>query len=526
MSPKKIQNLIGYLRQSRSHEDSISEDLQKQTIENWAALHGHIVTFLSIDSNKSGKNLKRPSMQEALGLLAAGKYDGIVAAKLDRFSRNVGDLGTLIKLAESQRWNLIAIDLGVDTSTSNGKMIAQMLGVLAEWELDRRREGWKETRANAVDRGVHVAKIPFGYERGEDGALVPDENGPLVTELFARRARGETYDSLAKWLTDEGATKRYSDTPWQVQDVSKILLGNNGRSSDVYLGHLREYEIIRDEGTNKVVDRVLRNEKLNAHPALTDEETFWRVQAGVTKKKASEGKGHPLMGVVKCAACGGTISKSWTDSEHRHSTYRCRNRACTNQASVSGEVLEPFVFWAVAERATYIVNEPSEANAALDAAREVEAEAVAARDTFDLTWEQRGVDPVDAAVIRGTLTRKIEDARKAVTEIPLVATDWRSAVRKAAEEWNTFFKGDVLDPEQGVREVEATFTDGIPAWAIRELLELASGPNTQSELLETARDIVLQTVKKIEVVGKSATVKSRKQETPEQVAARVIVEEA
>ena len=49
-----------------------------------------------VDAGESGKSLDRPGIQEALDRLDRREADGIVVAKLDRLSRNVGDWNWLI----------------------------------------------------------------------------------------------------------------------------------------------------------------------------------------------------------------------------------------------------------------------------------------------------------------------------------------------------------------------------------------------------------------------------------------------
>lgn len=88
--------------------------------------------------------------------------------------------------AKAEGWNLIAIDLGVDLSTSNGKLVAQLLGVVAEWELDRRREGFEISRADAIARSVHIGPVPAGYSKAEDRTLEPNEYAPAKSTTPCR----------------------------------------------------------------------------------------------------------------------------------------------------------------------------------------------------------------------------------------------------------------------------------------------------------------------------------------------------
>jgi len=52
-----------------------------------------------------------------LAALAAGDADALVIAKLDRLSRSLLDFSELPERLRREGWQLIALDLGVDTST-------------------------------------------------------------------------------------------------------------------------------------------------------------------------------------------------------------------------------------------------------------------------------------------------------------------------------------------------------------------------------------------------------------------------
>ncbi len=217
MAPKtvpssKTKPYIGYVRRSQDNGSGVSEEQQRAAITGWAALNGHEVKFLPPDLDESGKNLKRPSMTKAREMVNAGKAAGIVAAKLDRITRNVGDLMGLLREAKDGDWNLVACDLGLDLSTKNGKLVATQLGAVAEWILDNQTEGLNESRRGAVRNGVHGSTTPpYGYEfstRGvrRDGkkqrgklVIVPEE-AAKVREAFEARADNHSWREVMNIL--------------------------------------------------------------------------------------------------------------------------------------------------------------------------------------------------------------------------------------------------------------------------------------------------------------------------------------
>jgi len=114
--------VIGYLRVStREQADSgLGLDAQRRTISDEADRRGWEVEWL-VDDGRSARNLNRPALVEALALLKRGNAEALVVAKLDRLSRSVSDFAAVLATASKQRWAVVALDLGVDTSHPSGR---------------------------------------------------------------------------------------------------------------------------------------------------------------------------------------------------------------------------------------------------------------------------------------------------------------------------------------------------------------------------------------------------------------------
>src|SRR5438128_9801180 len=110
---------IGYIRQSKEKEGGLSPETQRAAIEHWAQTPGkeREVEFLPPDLDKSGTNLDRPSMQEALRRVRAKEAEGIVVSKLDRLTRSLTDLYALLDEANQNGWKVYALDSDVDFNT-------------------------------------------------------------------------------------------------------------------------------------------------------------------------------------------------------------------------------------------------------------------------------------------------------------------------------------------------------------------------------------------------------------------------
>ncbi len=333
--------LLGYIRVSRvgarEGESFQAPEQQREAITAYAKAHGHEVKFLDPDLDETGSKLDRPSMQKALETVADGKADGIIAARLDRLTRSVGDLGTLLRTSAAEGWNLIAVDMGLDASTSNGKLVWNMLASIAEWELDRRRDGWSTSRANAIERGVHIGPAPAGYSRSKSGRLEPNEHAPAVGLAFEARAGGASWTQVKRLLEDAGVPTCYGRTQWSVGAVSKVL------ASEAYLGVVRSGEYRLED----------------AHPALVSRAVFKAVAArretrAVTRSAKDGVPAEPrlLAGLLRCAACERRLSVDWMKrpSGEQYPFYRCRNRDCKARPTIGAVKIEQQIEQVLRER--------------------------------------------------------------------------------------------------------------------------------------------------------------------------------
>ena len=105
-----------------------------------------------VTDRESGRGLERPGLAYAMEQIAEGKARGLVVSDLRRLSRSIVDLGRLMEWFRDAGAGLVALDLGVDTSTPAGHEVAATLITLGDWERERiarrTRSGLAEVRAS------------------------------------------------------------------------------------------------------------------------------------------------------------------------------------------------------------------------------------------------------------------------------------------------------------------------------------------------------------------------------------------
>lgn len=199
--------MIGYLRVSTEEQATSGLGLQAQrdTIQRYADAHGWGVVWY-VDEGLSAKSLARPQLQDALARLHVipkrRDVDGIVVAKLDRLSRSVHDFSGILKLAATRKWAVVAIDLGVDTSTPTGKLVANVMMSVAEWEREVIGERTSAAMQAAKRAGRHMGRVSTLPPATGQRLLVLRATHTLAATAAALNTEGITTSSGATWTAN------------------------------------------------------------------------------------------------------------------------------------------------------------------------------------------------------------------------------------------------------------------------------------------------------------------------------------
>ncbi|MER7797613.1 recombinase family protein [Microbacterium sp. NPDC096154] len=199
--------MIGYLRVSTEEQatSGLGLEAQRDTIQRYAEAHGWDLLWYE-DAGLSAKSLNRPQLQAALDRLGAAPkrrdVDGIVVAKLDRLSRSVADFASVLELARARRWALVAIDLGVDTSTPTGELVANVMMSVAQWERRVIGERTSAAMQAAKRAGKHMGRVSALPQAAADRLLALRTTCTLRATADALNAEGFTTATGAAWTTN------------------------------------------------------------------------------------------------------------------------------------------------------------------------------------------------------------------------------------------------------------------------------------------------------------------------------------
>src|SRR5262245_59697350 len=144
-----------------------------------------IVAVYSDDA--SGATTDRPDLQKALRAARAGLFDTLLVYRVDRFSRSLRDLTTLLDDLADAEITFRSATEPFDTSTPVGRILVQMLGVFAEFEretiIDRVINGMERKAAKGLWTG---GARPFGYviDRSLDKPVPEPTERPTICTIF------------------------------------------------------------------------------------------------------------------------------------------------------------------------------------------------------------------------------------------------------------------------------------------------------------------------------------------------------
>lgn len=181
-------------------------DRQERDLLEFAQKAGYEVVGIWKETASGAKN-DRVQRKKVMALAQRREINAILVTELTRWGRSTPDLqDTLLKL---QSWNVSIIaqtGLEFDLSTPQGRLIANFMCSLAEFERDLIRERIKSGLASAKARGKKI-----GRQLGQ--RLKSDKLAPKVIELLAQNY---SYRRIAKELdlsktTVADIAKRYKD---------------------------------------------------------------------------------------------------------------------------------------------------------------------------------------------------------------------------------------------------------------------------------------------------------------------------
>jgi len=131
-----MRSIALYLRVSKTRgQDTRS---QKPDLERWAAAQDAPVKWYT--DRFTGKTMDRPGWKDLEADIAAGRVSAVVCWRIDRLGRTARGLTALFDELQKRKVNLVSLKDGLDLSTPAGRLMANVLASVSQFETEVRAE--------------------------------------------------------------------------------------------------------------------------------------------------------------------------------------------------------------------------------------------------------------------------------------------------------------------------------------------------------------------------------------------------
>lgn len=332
--------------------DSNSIVHQKEMLERYCKDNGYTNYKFYVDDGFSGTNFERPDFKRMIADVEAGKIKRVIVKDLSRFGRDYLQVGMFTEVLFAQHdVHFVAISNGVDSQKGENDL-TPFVNLFNEWyarDCSRKQRAVQRMKGTSGKR--LSTQIPYGYLKGEDGHLIPDEETAWVVKLiFDLCIQGYGPTQIANELTRRniptpgtmdyrrtGNARHYSpetECVWCGRTIADFF------TQKAYIGHTvnfrtysKSYKLKKRLPTPEDQQVVYEN----THEALIEQEdwdTVQRIRAGRRRLNKQE---IPALfsGLLYCADCGSLLRahRGKTVSKNQEcyccGRYRTRTKACS-----------------------------------------------------------------------------------------------------------------------------------------------------------------------------------------------------
>jgi len=220
-----VRETVGYVRVSSEEQarEGVSLAAQEARLKAFAVATNRDLGKVIIDDGQSAKTLARPGLREILDGVKRGRIGSLIVLKLDRLTRSVRDLGTLLDLFSRYDCDLVSVSESLDTASAAGRLMTNVLGSVAQWE----REAIGERTAFALEhkRRLHAvySPEPFGWTRVGDSLIAHPQEQAALERAKVMAASGATLRQIGEEFVRLGVAPKRGGKKWHAACVRSIL---------------------------------------------------------------------------------------------------------------------------------------------------------------------------------------------------------------------------------------------------------------------------------------------------------------
>lgn len=288
------------------------------------------------DAGISGKSAdNRPAYQQMLKDMKKGKFNLIMAFKMDRISRSIMDFEEFFNELKKYNCGIEFLCENIDTTGAAGMMFARILGIFAQFERELIQERTLVGVESAVNKGHIGGKPPLGYKHKLDESgkhklkewEIDKDEAEIVKEIFDLCASGKTYFQISKILKEKypeviSSIKKNKETgeekiiyrKWNDSSISTII---NNKS---YIGVYEYRKSVKNKDTMEIIGVV---------PAIISEELYNDCQEMIARNGRNyyRSKNYLFIQRLVCPHCGRILACNGCKNKMKNDYlyYKCKD---------------------------------------------------------------------------------------------------------------------------------------------------------------------------------------------------------
>ncbi|PFL21690.1 recombinase RecB [Bacillus cereus] len=310
-------------------EEGVSLDMQKLRLEQYAKSQDWVVVDDYCDEGYSAKNTERPAFQQMIKDMKKRQFDIILVYRLDRFTRSVSDLHSILKTMDECNVKFKSSTEIFDTTTATGRMFITLVATLAQWERETTAERVRDSMQKKAELGLrNGAKSPMGYDQKKGNLYINHAESEIVKYIFEMyKTKGVT--SIVKSLNSRGVkTKQGKIFNY---DAVRYIINN-----PIYIGKIRWGDDILTDIAQKDFEMFI------------DKNTWYTIQQIQNSRKIGKVRLQNFFvfsNVLRCARCGKHFLGHKQVRAHNRivMSYRCSSRqhkGMCDMPQISEDVIE------------------------------------------------------------------------------------------------------------------------------------------------------------------------------------------
>jgi DNA invertase Pin-like site-specific DNA recombinase len=177
-----MKHVAVYVRVSKRNGQDVRSQLPD--LERWVAAQDHPSKWYK--DTFTGKTMDRPGWARLQAAIDAAEVSGVVVWRLDRLGRTAKGLTALFHDLREKKINLISLKDGLDVSTAAGRLMANVLASVAQFETEVRAERILAGQAAARAKGKVLGggkpgrRIRLSVEKEKAIRQLHAENKPIA----------------------------------------------------------------------------------------------------------------------------------------------------------------------------------------------------------------------------------------------------------------------------------------------------------------------------------------------------------